>query len=169
MPAAWQSAIACGLWMLPTGMGSLLLSVAASRLVGVLGFRAALALGVALLAAGAAGLSVVGDDGSLWLLFLPAAIVFGSGLALSEVSTVITASEDLGHGDEAGLSSGLWSTSTQVGGAIGLGAMATVMSHGETIAGGFSTAMVVATGIAVLGLMSVLAIVRGRRRVPSVA
>jgi EmrB/QacA subfamily drug resistance transporter len=161
------SAIECGLWMLPTGMGSLLLSVAVSRLVGLLGFRTVLALAMLVLTVGAAILAAVGADGSLWVVYLPGAIVFGAGLALAEVSTVITTSEDLGHGPDAGLSSGLWSTSTQVGGAIGLGVMATVMSRGADIAGGFTAAALVAAGIAAVGLVIVLCLVRDPRRVPA--
>jgi EmrB/QacA subfamily drug resistance transporter len=165
--ARGASAIECGLWMLPTGTGSLLLSVAVSRLVGLLGFRAVLALGLLLLGAGAAGLAAVGAHGSLWFVFLPAVIVFGAGISLSEVSSVITASDDLGHGEDAGLSSGLWSTSTQVGGAIGLGVMATVMAHGADVAAGFTRAMLVAVAIAVLGVAGVLAVVRDARRAPA--
>ena len=167
------SPIECGLWMLPTGLGSLTLSVIASRLVGRFGFRAMLALALALMAGGSAGLAAVGADGSLWLVYLPAAAVFGAGICFAEVSSVITTSEDLGHGAEAGLSSGLWSTSMQVGGAVGLGVMATVMAHGSGagtagVADGFHDAALLGAGIGVAGILVVLAVVRDRHRVASV-
>jgi EmrB/QacA subfamily drug resistance transporter len=168
------SPIECGLWMLPTGLGSLTLSVAASRLVGRFGFRRMLAVALVLTAAGAGGLSAAGADGSLWLVFLPAAVLFGIGICFAEVSSVITTSEDLGHGADAGLSSGLWSTSTQVGGAIGLGVMAAVMAQGADgpgaagVAAGFQDAMLLGAGIGAVGVAIVLAVVRDRHRQPTV-
>ena len=113
-------------------------------------------------------MSAVGADGSLWLVYLPAAAAFGIGICFSEVSSVITTSDDLGHGAEAGLSSGLWSTSTQVGGAIGLGILATVMAHAldepgaAGVAAGFRDAALLGAGIGAVGVLVVLAVVRDR-------
>jgi MFS family permease len=164
------SAIASGLAMLAMGVMSVLLSVAASRLVGRLGPRTVLAGGLGLLGAGSAALAAVGGGGpsSVLAAFLPASVVFGAGIAATEVSSMITSTDDLGHGDLAGLASGLWSTSLQVGGAVGLAVLATVMTSRAgtaspaAVVSGYRVAALVASGLGAAGAALVLVTVKER-------
>lgn len=166
------SPVGCGFAMIGTGVMSILLSGRAARLVGRLGFRPVLAGGLAIMGAGAAALAVAGGGApsSVLVVFLPASVVFGAGIAATEVASIITSTEDLGHGELAGIASGLWSTSLQVGGAVGLAVLATVMAgvaHGHlrpTVVGGYRDAALVACALGLVGAALVLATVR--RRVP---
>jgi EmrB/QacA subfamily drug resistance transporter len=159
------SPIECGLALLPTGAASLLLSVRAGRLAGRYGKRRVLLSGMALLSAGSAALALATHDSSYLLGLLPASALFGIGICGTEVGSVITSVHDLGHTDAAGLASGLWSSSLQVGGALGLAVLATVMAaSGRGAVGvteGFRSAAFVAAGIGVVGVVVVWLILRG--------
>ncbi len=162
------SPVACGLAMLPTGAMSLLLSVHASHLVGRFGVRAVLASGLGVLGAGCGALAAVGGSGSIVATFVPAGVLFGAGIAGTEVASMITSTDDLGHGELAGLASGLWSTALQVGGAVGLAVLATVMAdatagHGQAVViSGYRDAALVACGLGLAGAVFVLCAVRRR-------
>jgi hypothetical protein len=80
-----------------------------------------------MLAAGAVLLAAFAPHGSYAMAILPAATLFGIGISASEVSTVITSTHDLGHGDLSGYAAGLWSTSLQVGGAVGVALAASLI------------------------------------------
>ena len=73
---------------------------------------------------------------------------------------------------EQGLASGLVSTSFQLGGAVGLAIVTAVITSGQTggsdpssLLDDFRPGLAVVTGLAVLGLASVLASVLAHRRV----
>lgn len=164
------SSVGCGLAMLPMGMMSVLLSVGVSRLVGRFGSRLVLACGLGLLGCGSAALAAVGGGGSVLIAFLPASVLFGAGIAATEVSSIITSTDDLGHGDLAGLASGLWNTSLQVGGAVGFAVLSTVMLGSTSglsaaaVVSGYRSAALTACGLAAVGATFVLARVRQRSR-----
>lgn len=160
--------IATGLALVPMGVMSLTLGVAVGRLVTRFGYRAIVVIGLAVMAAGAGALSVGAGDGLL-AAFLPASLLFGVGLCLSEISTIIGATDELGHGELAGLASGLWSTAFQLGGAIGTAILTTVMAAASDDAGaqgvidGFAMAAATGAGIALAGALLVLGILPARR------
>lgn len=114
-----------GLAMFPTavviGSVSLLLS---ARLNARFGERPVLLTGLAVLAAGLALLTRVPADASYVAQVLPIMLLIGGfGLALPALTTIgmSTATES-----DAGLVSGLFNTTQQVGGALGLAALATL-------------------------------------------
>lgn len=96
-----------------------------SRLVGRIGVRPFLIGGPLLSAAGLYWLSFAGVHGDYWSrLFVPSVLVtLGGGLAFAPVA--IAATSGVARA-EAGLASGLVTTARQVGGAVGLAALATV-------------------------------------------
>jgi MFS family permease len=146
-----------GLALVPMGIVSLLLGVRVGRAVGTLGARIVIAAGLALLAAGSLGLAAGSGEPVLWA-FLPASVLFGVGICVSEVATIIGATDDLGDGPHAGLASGLWATSFQLGGAVGIAILGTLMADSSAngdVAGGFAHAAGAGCIIGVLGVVAV--------------
>ena len=100
---------------------------------------------------------------------LPSMILLGLGFTLAFASFNIQATAGVPD-DEQGLAGGLLNTSLQVGGAIGLAVVTAVLvGNGEGRTGpdallaGFTPALIVITGFAVLGLVIALSGVVGRR------
>jgi EmrB/QacA subfamily drug resistance transporter len=100
---------------------------------------------------------------------LPSMILLGLGFTLAFASFNIQATAGVPD-DEQGLAGGLLNTSLQVGGAIGLAVVTAVLvGNGEGRTGpdallaGFTPALIVITGFAVLGLVVALSGVVGRR------
>jgi MFS family permease len=159
--------VEAGLAMLAMGATSLILSMLVPWVLVRVGLRLVLAVSLATLGAGCVALGLVGHNGSLWLAFIPAALLFGVGISGCEVSGMIASTEDLGHGPLAGLASGLWNSSLQIGGAVGLAVLATAMasapSLGTTgVADGYRKAALIATGFALVGAFVTAVIVRDR-------
>jgi EmrB/QacA subfamily drug resistance transporter len=122
-----HSPLQAGLEMVPVGLPSLLLGIMFGRAAGRFGFRAVAVAGLVMLAAGAVLLAAFAPHGSYAMAILPAATLFGIGISATEVSTVITGTDDLGDSDLSGYAAGLWSTSLQVGGAIGVALAASLI------------------------------------------
>jgi len=117
-----------GLVLLPLGVAELIASMSAARLIGRLGFRGVLAIGMLMLAAAMLGFTRLHHGASYAGALLPAGVLFGAGIGLAFVSAVVACTEDLGHGADAGLASGLVNTSVQLGGALGLAIVSAVAS-----------------------------------------
>jgi MFS family permease len=102
------------------------------RLIARLGARRLIAIGIIPFAAGLALLTRAGTDASYPLDFLPMLLmVVGGGLSFPPIMTLAMSSATPA---DAGLVSGLVTTSAQVGGAVGLAVLATVSAaHAETL------------------------------------
>jgi len=116
-----------------------------------LGVRATATVGLVL---AAAGLTLMGltlaVDGTYWWLFagiVPMAI----GLGWTFVPFTLIATTNVAN-EEAGLASGIFNTSQQIGGAIGLAILATVANNVVTV-DGFQAAMLTGAGLMILGLL----------------
>jgi EmrB/QacA subfamily drug resistance transporter len=102
------------------------------------------------------------------IAILPTMLLLGLGFALTYPAVNMAATSGVAD-HEQGLASGLVSTSFQLGGAIGLAIITAVITSGAT--GGSSLldelrpGLAVVTGLAVLGLTSVLGAVVAQRRV----
>ncbi|MCM0675790.1 MFS transporter, partial [Micromonospora phytophila] len=119
-------AAATGLAFLPTPVVIAVVSLGlAGRLVARFGARAVLLAGLTLAVVGFLLLARLPVDGGYLADVLPAMLVFGvaGGLALPAVTTLAMAGADPA---DAGLASGLVNTTQQVGGALGLAALATL-------------------------------------------
>jgi MFS family permease len=167
-----------GLSALQTGTGYLAVALTAIVAAGVAqalvtkaGVKPVMTVGVILMGLGNVWFTQVSADGSYWVDLLPGFFAIGVGLGFSFVPLSIAALAGVAP-QEAGLASGLFNTSQQIGGALGVAVFATVatdrtstlISQGESqaaaLAGGFSLAFWVAVGFAVAALVATLVMIR---------
>ena len=171
------SAIKAGLSYLPLALTIILAAAVASQLVTRVGFKPVLATGMVLIAAGLVWFSQVSVGGGFASDILGPSLLAAAGLGLAFVPQTIAAVSGVAE-REAGLASGLINTSQQVGGALGLAVLATiansrtddlVASAGgdpsalpNALTEGFQSAFLAGAGIAVLGLLATLFLIRTR-------
>ncbi|MEW2428113.1 MFS transporter [Micromonospora sp. NPDC047644] len=174
-------AAATGWAFLPTPVVIAVVSLGlAGRLIARFGARMVLLVGLGLASVGFLLLARLPVDGAYVADVLPAMLIFGvaGGLTLPAVTTVAMAGATE---TDAGLASGLANTTQQVGGAVGLAALATVAATradglraagwAETaaLAGGYRTAFAVATGLVVAAWLVALTTVPRHPAQPSPA
>jgi EmrB/QacA subfamily drug resistance transporter len=160
------SPIKAGLSYLPLA-GSIILSAGlASNLVTKVGFKPILATGMVLIAAGLVWFSQISADGTYLADILGPSLLAAVGLGFAFVPVTIAAVSGV-EDREQGLASGLINTSQQVGGALGLAVLATIANSEigssrdpAVLTDGFSSAFLVGAGIAVLGLLATLFLIR---------
>ncbi|MET7947406.1 MFS transporter [Micromonospora sp. NPDC005324] len=174
-------AAATGWAFLPTPVVIAVVSLGlAGRLIGRFGARMVLLVGLGLATVGFLLLARLPADGGYGVDVLPAMLIFGvaGGLTLPAVTTLAMA----GATDtDAGLASGLANTTQQVGGAVGLAALATVAATRSdalraagwdgtaALAGGYRTAFAWAAGLVVAAWLVALTTVPRRPAGPSSA
>ena len=150
------SPLKTGLAFLPAALSTMVGAIVGTRIVTVLGPRRQLVIGPVMAAGGLAWLSQLSvGDGYFSSVFGPL-LLCGIGLGLSFVPMTIAATSDVPM-HQAGLASGLLNTSRQVGGAVGLAAMATVAAAASTPTGGYDRAFWICA--AALGVGAALALV----------
>jgi EmrB/QacA subfamily drug resistance transporter len=124
-----------GLAFLPVGLAILAAALLAARLVARIGARRQLVIGLLLAAAGLAWMTQLAPGDGYWPgVFLPG-LLAGAGFGLSFAPMTMGATAGVPP-QQAGLASGLVTTSRQVGGALGLAIAATVASavHAQSTA-----------------------------------
>jgi EmrB/QacA subfamily drug resistance transporter len=128
-------ALRTGLAFLPYTVVQGTLSVRyTDRLIARLGARRLIAIGIVLFAAGLAWMSRAGTDASYAFDLLPAMVLMGAGGGLG-FPPIMTLAMSSATPADAGLVSGLVTTSAQVGGALGLAVLATISAaRAETLA-----------------------------------
>ena len=129
--------------------------------------------GLALLAGGLFYFTNVSVGGSYFADLFPGFLLIGAGLGFSFVPISIAALAGVESG-EAGLASGLFNTSQQIGGALGIAALSAVATSTseDAVAGGaavpnaltdgFQTAFVWGAVVAAAGILVGLVLVRRR-------
>ncbi len=171
------SAIKAGLSYLPLALTIILAAAVASQLVTRVGFKPVLATGMVLIAAGLVWFGQVSVGGGFASDILGPSLLAAAGLGLAFVPQTIAAVSGVGE-REAGLASGLINTSQQVGGALGLAVLATIANSRtddlmasaggdpsalpNALTEGFQSAFLAGAGIAVLGLLATLFLIRSR-------
>jgi EmrB/QacA subfamily drug resistance transporter len=171
------SPIDAGLSYLPLAVMIIVASGVASQLVTRVGFKPVLAAGMALIAVALLWFSQVSVGGDYVSDILGPSLVAAAGLGFAFVTTTIAAVSGIRE-QESGLASGLINTSQQIGGALGLAVLATiatsrtddlVASSGgapselpNALNEGFQSAFLGGAGIAALGLILTLVLIRGR-------
>jgi EmrB/QacA subfamily drug resistance transporter len=165
------SAMKTGLAYLAVAGTAIFWSALGAQLVTRLGVKPVLVAGMGALSAGLLYFTQVSPHGSYLGDLLPGFLLIAVGLGFSFVPISIAALAGV-QPAEAGLASGLINMSQQIGGALGiaaLSAVATSKTHDAIVSGtaqtgaltdGFQAAFIGATGIALLGVLVALLVVR---------
>ncbi|MBO0693204.1 MAG: MFS transporter [Acidimicrobiaceae bacterium] len=163
------SAVTAGLSQLPIAGGTIVAAGLASPLVTRYGTRRVLLSGLMLLAGGLVWFAQLPVHGSYLTDLLPASLLIALGVGFSFVP--ITILSQTGVGDhEYGLASGLVNTAQEVGGALGLAVLATIVTSrtnhlaalhhpiDQALTFGFHMGFLGAAGFVVLAAIAVAAI-----------
>jgi EmrB/QacA subfamily drug resistance transporter len=127
------SVLQTGVAFLATAGTSVLFAGPAQALSTRIGVKPVLLVGLGLLVFGSLWYTQIDVDGSYPVDLLPGFLAVGIGLPFTFIPITIAALAGVGE-QEAGLASGLLSTSQQVGGAIGTAVLSTVaFTHAETL------------------------------------
>jgi predicted MFS family arabinose efflux permease len=164
-----------GLMMAVLTVMSVVGSFAGQFVVTKRGFRPVAVAGMALIAAGSLLLTRLAVDGSLFRNVFLGLLVFGTGLGAAFVGAQIAALSGVRDG-ESGLAAGIADTFFTIGGALGLAVLSTVAASRtaellETgavdplaaMTQGFQSALFVAVGCALAGLLAALILPRSHR------
>ena len=119
------SPIEAGLAFLPFTVGIIAGSVAAQQLIPRIGVRAQILFGLTLAAIGLLLMMRISADGDYVTQLLPAVIVMSIGMGNTFVPLTLLGTTNVETRD-AGLASGLFNTSQQIGGALGLSILSTL-------------------------------------------
>ena len=152
-----------GLAFLPIGLSSLVAAQSAPRLMARLGVRKQLVIGLLLFAGGMMWAAQLSPGDSYWASVFRPELLAGVGLGISLVPVTFGAMAGV-PASQAGLASGVLNTTRQLGGAVGLAAMATVaaavhphsLSHYAVVAAlssGYDRAFAVTAGVLVAGAL----------------
>ncbi|MEQ8834102.1 MAG: MFS transporter [Miltoncostaeaceae bacterium] len=173
------TAIQTGLAFLPMTIMIIVFSVVAQRLLARVSARDLGIAGMTISAIGLLLLTRIQPDGSYWTQLLPGILVIAAGLGLTFVPLTLIATSGV-RDDDAGLASGLFNTSQQVGGALGLAVLATVANSftADALAGagagpdpavqatalveGYQRGFVAGAGLMIVGAIALLLIIRKR-------
>ena len=165
------SAMKTGVAYIAVAGTSIIWAMVAQMLVTRVGVKPVLVTGMSLLTVGLLYFTQVSVDGSYLGDLLPGFLVIAMGMAFAFVSISIAALAGVPEKD-AGLASGLINTSQQIGGALGIAVLSSVaiaQSNDATRAGdavpqaltsGFQAAFWVGAGIAAVGVLASLILVR---------
>jgi EmrB/QacA subfamily drug resistance transporter len=163
----WSS-FETALGFLPAGLLVAFLSPNAGKLADRIGTERMIAIGMALFVVGYALFLRIGTQSDYVATVMPTIALIGLGFAITFPALNMQATNGVDD-NEQGLASGLFNTSSQVGGAIVLAITTAVIgsqSQGVAPSGmlsAYKPALVVITGITVLGLLIGLAGLRGLR------
>ena len=119
------SPLEAGLAFLPFTVGIAIGAGASQWLMRSLGLRTTAAIGLTIASAGMLGLLTISQDGTYLADVLPMMIPLSIGMGLTFVPVTLLATSGL-QADVAGLASGLFNTSQQIGGALGLAILSTI-------------------------------------------
>ena len=165
------SALQTGAGYLAVALTAILSAGAAQALVTKAGVKPVMTAGVILMGLGNLWFTQVSPNGTYAVDLLPGFFAIGVGLGFSFVPMSIAALAGVAP-QEAGLASGLFNTSQQIGGALGVAVFSTVatnrtselLKQGESqaaaLTSGFTLAFWVAVGFAALALVATLTMIR---------
>jgi hypothetical protein len=167
------SVLQTGVGFLATAGTAVLFAGPAQALVTRIGVKPVLVAGMSLLVFGALWYTQISPDGSYPVDLLPGFVAVGIGIPFTYIPLTIAALTGIPE-EEAGLASGLFNTSQQVGGAIGTALISTVaFTHADTLfaegdqpaealTGGFRWGFWVTAGLWIASLLATLLLVRGK-------
>jgi EmrB/QacA subfamily drug resistance transporter len=141
-------ALVAGLAFVPITLSVFTGSTLAPRLVGRIGVRWTVTLGMLTAMSGLLLLTGVRPGGSYFALVLPGGMLSGLGMGLGLVTSTIAATQGV-PAAQSGLASGLLNTSRLFGGALGLAVLSTIAAAHSHVTAGISHAAAVTDGFAV--------------------
>jgi len=169
------SAVQAGVAFVAFALTVVVVSNVAQVIVGRLGVRPTLTVGLLALAASAAMLTQLPVEGHYFWNLFPAFVLGGAGMGLSFVPVTIASLTGV-EGSDAGVASGLINTSRQIGGAVGLAAMSAIAatsasnyahahsavaaSSGVALDHGLHAALYALTGLLIAGALFVATLMR---------
>lgn len=161
--------VAAGLLFPPFNLAVIAGSLLGPRIVGAVGERVSMAVGLVAVAVGVLLLFGISAGGGMGRL-LPAFVLMGSGLGLASVAS--TAAGTSAAGARQGLGSGLLNSAAQVGTALGLAVLVPLAAHVGAGDGGAPAALVEgyrwaflgAASLAFVGALLALLLVREKGR-----
>jgi EmrB/QacA subfamily drug resistance transporter len=171
------SAMKSGVAYLAVAGTAILWSAVAAQLVNRIGVKPVLLVGMVSLTSGLLFFTQVSVDGSYLGDLLPGFLLTGLGIGFSFVPISIAALAGV-QPAEAGLASGLFNTSQQIGGALGIAALSTIatsrtesaVESGSAVpvalVDGFSAAFTGGVVVAALGIIAALVLIRSDEMEP---
>lgn len=170
-----DGAFEAGAALLPMTAAIMVLMVGVTgRLVARFGFSPVAVAGLAILATGIGWLSLAPVDGTFASDVLPASLVAAVGMSLAYIPVMIAALSGAAP-PQAGLASGIFNTTYQVGSALGLAAMTAVaasrgadrLGDPAALTNGFRAALTGAAALAGVAAVAALALLPRRLRSPA--
>ncbi len=173
------SALETGVAFLPISAGIVVGSVAAQQLIGRLGTKTVLVTGTTLAAVGLAILAATTQVGGTYLSLLAGFAPIAIGMGLTFVPLTLVGTTNVAAKD-AGLASGVFNTSQQIGGALGLAILSTFANDrtASALAGfgdspsaaqqttalvdGFQLAFIIAAALVAAGAVATATLLRRR-------
>src|SRR5262245_14307482 len=174
------SAVQSGAAFSAFALAVVVMSNVAQGVVGRLGVRATLTLGLLTSAVSLAALTRLPVHGAYFWDLFPWFVLGGTGMAFSFVPVTIASLSGVQRSD-AGVASGLINTSRQIGGAIGIAAVSAIAatsttnfaeanavsaSSGAALAHGFQTGLYVLTGLLLVGALVAFGLIRSQAPQP---
>jgi EmrB/QacA subfamily drug resistance transporter len=165
------SAMRTGVAYLAVAGTAIIWSTVAAQLVTRLGVKPVLVVGMVSLTAGLLSFTQVSVNGSYLSDLLPGFLLTGLGIGFSFVPISIAALAGV-RPAEAGLASGLFNTSQQIGGALGIAALSTIATSRTddavasgtalpvALVDGFTAAFAGGAVVAALGIVAALTLIR---------
>jgi EmrB/QacA subfamily drug resistance transporter len=162
------SALLTGIALIPaTATVVLTTTFVTRRLLDRLGTKRLLLIGLAVMIVGQVWFFFIRDNGSYLLNVLPGLLLTSLGMGLSLPTIAIGATTGVKH-NEQGLAGGLLTSSQQVGSAVGLALLATTAAARTeatgSLAAGYSLSFLVGTGILLVAMERVAALLNQRAR-----
>ncbi|MCW2992722.1 MAG: transporter [Conexibacter sp.] len=172
-----DNALETGLAFVPLTVGIITGSVLSQRLLVRFGVKAVLAGGLGLGTLGLLWMTTLSPETSYLTGFLPGLVLLALGIGNAFVPLTLIATGGVEAHDQ-GLASGLFNTSQQIGGALGLAILTTVANsatkgadgaHADALVHGYTTAFGVGAGLLALGALTVAVLLRAREADASAA
>jgi EmrB/QacA subfamily drug resistance transporter len=170
------SPLKAGVAFVPVTVGIVIGAGLAQPAIRALGVRIVPIAGIALAALGLILLSRIPVDGTYLANLFPGLMVMSIGMGLIFVPVTLIATTNIDTAD-SGLASGLFNTSQQVGGALGLAILSSVaasrtsgvhgVTHATALVDGFQLAFLVGAGL-MLSAIAVIVVLIRRRHVASI-
>jgi EmrB/QacA subfamily drug resistance transporter len=173
------SALTTGVAFLPVTAGIMIGAITAQQLVTRVGVRAVMLVGMAVAAAGLGVLAATTSVDGTYLGVFAGLVPMSIGMGATFVSLTLVATTGV-EADDAGLASGVFNTSQQVGGALGLAVLSTLANdrtasfladltgvptqaqQQAALVEGFQLAFIAAAALMAIGALLLMALLRQR-------